>query len=127
MSGHEAQICKRKKNLKRKRNPQPLSDTTTDEVENIESDSADDVSFRLDKDESGIEYKSDKTDPLEAAVPVVIEYSIGKYYSVYYTEPYMMYFWGKITRTFDNDDGGPVTKVEADCRQRNTSPVIPRN
>lgn len=120
-SGHEPQMktCKRKKSLKRKKDPEPLSEATThEEIENIDSGSADDISFSLDKDVSDIENESDKEAPPEVAIPVTTEYSTGKYFVVFYTEPNMLYFWGEVTKTFDNDDNGPVKKVETDCLQK---------
>lgn len=70
--------------MKRKRYAEPLSETTTDEeFENIENDSADDVSFSLDKDVSAMEYESDKEAPPDVVILLLTEYSIGKYYVVF--------------------------------------------
>ena len=39
-------------------------------------------------------------------------------YAVYYTEPRVIYYWGKIVKTFADDDDSPVNKVEIDCLQK---------
>lgn len=78
MSGHESQMkpCKKKKGLKRERDAEPLSETTTDEeFENIVSDSADDVSFTLDKDVNDI-YKF--PDEMGSALLKMIENDLKK-------------------------------------------------
>lgn len=99
---------------KKKKEPEPISDTTSEEeIEEMESDSADDISFTLDTDKSDIECEDDvHTLTLPTDPPVITDDSVGKYYAVYYTEPRTVYYWGKITKTF----------VEIDClRKKNLS------
>lgn len=47
--------------------------------------------------------------------------SVGKYYAVYYTGPRFTYYCmgNENIKTFNDDDEGPVTKVEIDCLKKN--------
>ena len=106
---------------KKRKEPEPLSDSTTeDEMEVMESDSADDVSFTFNEDESELEREEEiqakKATP--ADTPIITDDAVGKYYAVYYTEPRVIYYWGKIVKTFADDDDSPVNKVEIDCLQK---------
>lgn len=46
--------------------------------------------------------------------------SVGKYYAVYYTGPRFTYYCmgNENIKTFNDDDEGPVTKVEIDCLKK---------
>lgn len=38
--------------------------------------------------------------------------SVNKYYAVYYAEPRVTYYWGKVLKVFSSDVESPISQVE---------------
>ncbi|KAK8371954.1 hypothetical protein O3P69_016297 [Scylla paramamosain] len=52
-------------------------------------------------------------------MPKLSDDSVNKYYAVFYTDPKLKYYWGKVTKTFTNDDDDDdIEKVEVDFLQQ---------
>ena len=54
--------------------------------------------------------------------------SVNKYYAVFYTDPKLKYYWGKVTKTFTNDDDeDDIDKVEVDFLHQKAVSRNPRD
>lgn len=75
--------------------------------ESSSSSSSDNESLGKDNDQVEIPVMND---PLYE--PRITDESIGKLYAVYYTNPTLVYYWGRVLKTFSYDEGGDAESVE---------------
>ena len=100
----------------------------------FESDSEDDPELMVDLDDTDDmddnvetlvdEREVDEHDHKEESfcMPVLDDNAVGKFYAVFYSTPIKSYYWGKVTKTFENDENESVLSVEIDfLRRKNIS------
>ena len=56
--------------------------------------------------------KNSSNDALK--LPKLTTESVDKYYATLYTSPALTYFWGKVKKTFEDEEDGDVERVEMD-------------
>ena len=59
-------------------------------------------------------------------MPKLTRESEGKYFAVYYTEPRVTYYWGKVLRTFSIEEG-EVSEVELNFLKKKTIGSDPKD